>query len=410
MSNALAIATVTATLQQQLAGALATAGIAGAQVTTVRPDAPAGLPNPGVNIFLYQVTMNPSWRNADLPARQADGSLLRRPQTALDLHYLLTFHGDDATLDQQRLLGVVARQFHAAPVLSRDAVRQAQSNIAVLANADLADQVELVRIRPVGLSLDELSKLWSIFPEADYVLSAVYVAGVVLIATDDTPPAAPPAPRQPSVTSGTFAPAIIDAVEPQPVELAPSPPTPITLVGANLDPSDEVTFTTPGKPDPIPGTVGPGPGGARLSVFLPAGLRPGVNTVQLTQLAPAVSPPSTVPRPLAQSNAALFLLRPTIVSLGPGSPPGSITAVVSPPVGPRQQVSMLLNGTGSPAAAFLLAAAPHPAETDTFVFNVAKLRGGSPPGVYLARIRVDEAESRLNVDASGKFFGPTVTI
>jgi hypothetical protein len=409
MSNALAIATVTATLQQQLTGALATAGVAGAQVKMLRPDAPSGLPNPGVNIFLYQVTLNPAWRNADLPTRQADGSLLRRPQAAMDLHYLLTFHGDDAALDQQRLLGAVVRQLHATPVLSRDAVRQGQSNFAFLANADLADQVELVRIRPANLSLDELSKLWSIFPDADYVLSAVYVAGVVLIVTDDTPPAAAPVPRRPSVTTAPFAPAVIDAVEPQPVELAPSPPTPITLVGANLDPNDEVAFSTPGKPDPIPGTTGPGPGGARLMVFLPAGLRPGVNAVRLTQLAPAVSPPA-VARPLAQSNAALFLLRPTIVSLAPGSPAGSIIAVVSPPVGPQQQVSLLLNEAAAPAAAFLLKAGPHPAETDTFVFNVANLPRASPPTVYLARIRVDEAESRLDADASGRFIGPTVTI
>jgi hypothetical protein len=134
-----------------------------------------------------------------------------------------------------------------------------------------------------------------------------------------------------------------------------------------------------------------------------------VNTVQLTQLAPAVSPPSTAPRPSAQSNAAPFLLRPTIVSLSPGSPAGSITAVVSPPVGPSQQVSLLLNGTGGPGA-FVLPAQPHPAETDTFTFNIANLPGGSPPGVYLARIRVDGAESRLDVDASGNFTGPTVTI
>jgi hypothetical protein len=33
-----------------------------------------------------------------------------------------------------------------------------------------------------------------------------------------------------------------------------------------------------------------------------------------------------------------------------------------------------------------------------------------PSGTYLARIRVDSAESRLTVDAAGAFNGPLVTI
>ncbi len=88
-----------------------------------------------------------------------------------------------------------------------------------------------------------------------------------------------------------------------------------------------------------------------------------------------------------------------------------VVAVVSPPVGPRQRVSLLLNRAAGPAAAFVVPAGPHPAETDTFAFNTANLPGGPvPPGVYLARVRVDEAESRLDADASGKFTNPIVTI
>src|SRR5262245_52289646 len=103
MSNALAIATVTATLQQMLSGAMAKSGVPGAIATNLRPDDEAGLQSPSVNIFLYQVTPNTAFRNADLPTRRADGTLLRRPQAALDLHYLLTFYGDDNNLEQQRL-------------------------------------------------------------------------------------------------------------------------------------------------------------------------------------------------------------------------------------------------------------------------------------------------------------------
>jgi hypothetical protein len=409
MSNALAIATVTATLQQMLSGSLSRTGLTGAYVTSLRPDAPTGLPKPGVNVFLYQVTPNTSWRNADLPTRRADGTLLRRPQVAVDLHYLLTFYGDDVTLDQQRLLGAVVSQLHAAPVLDRNTIRQAQNLVAVLKDADLAEQIELVRVRPANLSLDELSRLWVIFPTIDYVLSAVYVAGVVLIETADAVPAPAPPPLGPSVTAPPLPPAVIDAVEPQAVELSLSPPTTITLLGRNLDPGGEVGFTTPGGAAPLIGTIEPGPSGTRLLVGLPlVGLHPGVNTVRLTLTAP-----SGVPRVLSQSNAAVFLLRPTLVSIIATSPPGQLVVVVSPPVGSGQRVSLLLTGlTGH--AAFTLpavqpASPPSGPDTDTFYFSTADVPGGGlPRGTYLARVRVDDAESR--VDYYGPGPQPTVTI
>src|SRR5437868_4360917 len=116
MSNALAIATVTETLFHALTNALPASLVSGAQVTVLRPD-DASLQVPGttgVNVFLYQVTPNVAWRNADLPTRKSDGSLLRRPQVALDLHYLISFYGADIAFEQQRLLGAVARALHAA--------------------------------------------------------------------------------------------------------------------------------------------------------------------------------------------------------------------------------------------------------------------------------------------------------
>jgi hypothetical protein len=152
-------------------------------------------------------------------------------------------------------------------------------------------------------------------------------------------------------------------------------------------------------------------------------LQVGVNTVQLTQLAPAASPPECSPHVLWQSNAAAFVILPTVVSVGPSSPPRHLVAVVSPPVGPEQQVSLVLNQlTGSPPSgpqAFLLPADPHDTETDTFSFNTTfpdpspsdpTKTVSVPQGTYLARVRVDTAESRLTVDSSGAFDGPQVTI
>jgi hypothetical protein len=420
MSNTLAIATVTATLRSILDGA-ASAAVTGAHASYVRPDSPK-IANPGINLFLYQAKPNAALRNSDLPTRRADGSLLARPVAALDLHYLITFEGDDGELIPQKLLGAAAIALHARPVLDRDLIASVVQNetlggaVSILEGSNLADQVELVHVTPVALSLEELSRLWMTFPQVDYLLSAVYLASVVLIETTDQPPGPAKPVLRPCVTAVPFSLASIDSIAPQLVDLSPSPPTAITLIGSNLDPSDQVSFNTPGVADPLVGTIQPGTSGDRLSVLLPSGLHAGVNAVRLTRFSPtSLSPPVSSPpcpsRIVTETNSAVFVIRPAILQLGPGSPPGELTAIVSPKVGPKQQVFLLLNNlAGKPPLAYSVPADPHPTETDTLTFNVTAVLGvSSPPTTYLARIRVDDAESPLQVNASNQFSGPSVT-
>jgi hypothetical protein len=117
MSNFLAVATVTATLRQMLLPVVGK-DVPGATVTTQRPDAAGGAQGLCVNIYLYQVTPNAAWRNEDLPTRRTGGELVKHPQVALNLHYLLTFYGDEGNLEPQRLLGSVMRTLHTRPVLT----------------------------------------------------------------------------------------------------------------------------------------------------------------------------------------------------------------------------------------------------------------------------------------------------
>src|SRR5262249_61679827 len=105
------------TLQQPLQRALLGSG---AGVSVTRPGAGGNAPPPpSVNLFLYQVSPNAAWRNDDLPTRRPDGRLVHRPQAALDLHYLLSFYGDDKVFEPQRLLGRVTRTLPAHPTLPR---------------------------------------------------------------------------------------------------------------------------------------------------------------------------------------------------------------------------------------------------------------------------------------------------
>jgi hypothetical protein len=154
MSNALAIAAVTSAVRFVLDLALQApqpGQVGGATVTTLRPDRLAdadavGAAATGINVYLYQVTPNHAWNLTDLPTRRQDGSLVRRPIAALDLHYLLTTYGDDVALDNQRLLGRAMLALAVTPVLTRDLVTAAMleygedTATAFLAAADLASR------------------------------------------------------------------------------------------------------------------------------------------------------------------------------------------------------------------------------------------------------------------------------
>ena len=194
MSNALAIATVTTALAQIVRRAVQSV-IPGADVLTERPDnTPVGQPR--ARLFLYQVSSNGALRNADLPTRTAEGALTTRPTAALDLHYLLAFYGNEGDLEPQRMLGAAVRDLHAKPVLMRQAVVDAVASEPFLTGSNLADAVEQVKFTPIALSLEELSKLWSVFFQAPYALSVAYQGTVVLIESEESAQAALPVLRR----------------------------------------------------------------------------------------------------------------------------------------------------------------------------------------------------------------------
>ncbi len=418
MSNFLAIATVTATLRQMLNSAVQ-ADVSGAEATAVRPDSSgAGLPARGVNIFLYQLSPNAAWTNGDLPTRSSNGQLMQRPQAAFDLHYLLSFYGDEADLEPQRLLGSVVRTLHARPLLTRQAIRNV-INAAIsadpnhyLARSNLGEQMDLVKFTPLSLSLEELSKLWSVFFQTSYALSVAYQGTVVLIESDAAAEATLPV-REPRLHVTPFRRLAIDAVEPQIVEFSLA--AAVRLKGEDLRSDDtEVLFGD------LAGTLDPSSTSKELVVILPSGIRAGVNSVRVVQRLPLGAPHTSF-----ESNAAFFGLRPRIDSIAfeAGSPADArFVATVSPVVGARQEVVLMLNqfaaslslpAASPPAAsppaellAFQLPARPRTQDTDPLVFNA----GSVPPAVYLARVRVDGVESTLTLDSTNRYVGPTVTV
>ena len=178
MSNALAISAVTATLRHLLNQA----GIV--NVTTLPLDkAAAAQQSDRVNLLLYQVVPNASWRNQPMPGKTRQGEQ-GFPPLALNLQYLLTAFGDDGpTLVDHRLLGRAMLALHDHPVLEAKDIQNASDQILdpfLETKPDLHQQVERVKLTFQVMNMEELSKLWSTF-QTQYRLSVPFEANVVLI-------------------------------------------------------------------------------------------------------------------------------------------------------------------------------------------------------------------------------------
>jgi hypothetical protein len=396
----LAIATVTAALREVLQPVVQKA-VPGANVGFSRPDSGGGTPPPpAVNVYLYQITPNAAHRNSDLPTRRSDGTLVQRPQAAFDLHYLFTFHGDDTQLQPQLLLGAVASTLHAQPLLSPSAITKATSDFSFLGTSDLANQVELVKFTPTSLTLEEFSKLWSVFFQIEYTLSAAYQASVVLIESDDVPTPALPVQaanfgvvpfREPQIGN-----VISQAGANQPIVAGST----LLLQGQQL--AGLVTLVLIEDQEIKPAAVSD----TRVTVALSAGIHAGVKGVQVIQKIQIGTPPAA--HRSVESNVAPFVLRPTISAAlalpkGGTPPTTTVTLTVAPNIGVGQRAILLLNNLAvSPATAFTSKPVVASADSNQVQIDIA----GVPTGTYLVRVQIDGAESLLKPD----FSGPTVAM
>jgi hypothetical protein len=408
VSNFLAVATVTAALKRLLQAA-ASQAVVGAAVRTGRPEAPAGggVSPPGIDLYLFRVSPNPALANDDLPTRRADASLMQRPRLALDLHYLLTFRGSEVDLEPQRLLGNAARQLHATPVLGKTLITQAIGDFAFLSGpppSDLADAFELVKLMPLHLSLEELSKLWSVFFQIPYNLSLAYQASVVVLEGTETPMQALPVLER-NLYVLPFDHAVIERVE-----SAAGPTSPI-FAGDTLVLRGSMLRRTPTRVvvrgiEVVPDSVEPNEVRVPLtSPPFPANtIRAGAQGVSV--LHPVLMGKPPVEHGGFESNVAAFVLRPKLTAVA-SLVNTNVTATVTPPVGPGQRAVLLLNSApGAAPAAFVFARPPAAATSATIGFDIQ----GVPAGTYRVRVQVDGGESPVVLDPAAPDFGPTVAI
>jgi hypothetical protein len=414
VSNTLAIAAVTATLRNMLAGVASPlpgdpsvdSDLADAFCSSRPPDkARTSEDINQLNLFLFQTVPNAALRNSVIPSQVMGGESGFAP-LAINLHYLLTAYGRNFDeLLAHRLLGRAMSILHDHSCLFPSDIKLALTG--TLSGADLAYQIEHVRITPRSLSTEEVSKLWTIF-QTPYRVSAAYEVSVVLIDSQQRTTAAPPVIKRGPDDRGNAA---------VPNLIPPFPALDDIVLPTADQPAARLAYTDPSNPandkaaDPVT-FVGHDLGGTQLAVqlehrlfdaplpTLPGWLStvsnkgftltlpdsPGLFPAGIYQVSATVTDAGGATR---QTNVVPLPIAPRIVGVQPSSPitpaaDGSVTLTVnmSPPVWTAQRASMLVGSTE-----FLADAHPSPT-ADQLTFRITQ-----PKGQYWLRLRVDGVDS-----------------
>jgi Pvc16 N-terminal domain len=172
-----AIARVTVALQNRLANAIA-------GPVYVGPPIPDDVGARTAALFLFHVVPNQALRNEPhYVARPSDpaGPLVEAPALPLDLRFLVSVFrtagsggGGVSDPDELRTLGLIVQALHERPFID---------------GTQVPDQ--LVGITPEPYPMEELSRVWALFPQTSYRTSMVYLLSPVSVAVPP-PPAGPP--------------------------------------------------------------------------------------------------------------------------------------------------------------------------------------------------------------------------
>jgi len=391
MSNSLAIASVTATLQAILQqGVILESDLTDATVTIQPLDKARGSnTNNQLNLFLYMVVRNAAFVTADMQRQVLPGES-GFPPLPLNLFYLMTAFGRDDDTAQpfgHELLGRAMSILHDHAVLTPADISAATQSL--LPASDLAQQLERLRITFHPLSIDELAKLWTGF-SMQYRLSAAYEVSVTLISS--TLPTRTPLPALTRGPQDQGFNAQSNLIPPLPTLSTIAPPNSqtsvclndvVTLTGFNLDGTNvQIQFDHELWAAPVLLTPQPGNTSSSVSVQIPN--QPtvwpaGFYTVALLVQRPGESFQRT-------TNALSLTLAPKITVAPASAPAGAITytVTVTPDVFPTQSPMLLLNDNE-------FTIAPITVQSGTLSFATTGLTAGA----YWTRLRVDGVDSLL---------------
>jgi len=381
VSNALAIAAVTETLAALLWEASRT--VRGAQVYHLRPDDAERLRGPAINLYLYKVIPNAAQRNRGLPFRDAGGALVQRPSAPFDLHYLLSFLGDEASLEPQRLMGAALQVMNDFPVLEPALIRAVVANAkradpdTWMAGVDLYQQPDPVRVIPNPISTDTEARFFATFNKSTFALSYSVQVAAVVIEGARVPGAALPVRSAGARAVGA--------------------PVQIASVTSSFALGDTLTMVIAGQ---MPMQASIRLEGRLLTTAIVSATTL-TATVDDSALAGLVPGPVTLSLlggddlPVASAPSSLL---PTVRSV---TISGAVAQVeIVPPPGLNQTVELLLNAPDASASYGI-----PPTEPSALTFSLA----GVPSGTWLVRVAVDRTTSMLQWSEGG-FEGPVLEV
>lgn len=424
MSNALAIAAVTAGLKDLIGNGLLgldLSAIGSVSVSALPPDRiTTGQTEPNqLNLFLYQVTPNSGWRNQELPARDGAGARMGTPPLALDLHYLLTAYGAQ-DLAAEALLGLGMQFLHETPTLSRAQLRivlgPPTPPFGDFSALSLADQIEWIKITPKYLNTEELTKLWTAM-QARYRPSMAYQVSVVLIESDAGARSALPVLKRGADDRGPKALAAaaprLDEVRPAASELLPAARLGdvLRLRGERLvDTGAQAMFEAArgGLQQTLPASAGEDE--HSLLVALPApGDAGALADWRIGQYAVRLRGEASPGQPALLSNTVVLALAPLIEVTPLAAPTGDLALTIRcrPRLLPAQHDGVRLVFGDIQVRADSIDTPADPAEASVLEFTVPDVAAGD----YPVRLRVDGLDSLPSiVGADGFEFDPQQTV
>ncbi|MEL7355599.1 MAG: DUF4255 domain-containing protein [Cyanobacteria bacterium J06560_6] len=450
MSNHLAIATVTATLQRTLQVAVQKE-FEGARVTTVSPsEVGKGTPETGINVFMYQVITNPALHNADVASGRSRRNAVKR-QAALDLYYMLSCYGNNNELAPQRLLGSVVQTMNDKRVITQEMIQSAcrDATLSFLQDSNLANQVQKINILPLDLNLEDLSKTWSVFFQTPYILSVAYKALVVMVdGRESLAHALPVRNRQGGRLSPFAAQPQIEQVIAQSGALDPIFSDSTVLIKGKQLKGYPRTQVRIGAIETLPTTVSPNQIELSLSTLstpkLRAKLRAGIQTLQVIHPLTTITSGKPRNRRGPESNGVPFVLRPRIMQASASEVEeieesrchAAVRVQTDLNIAPQQKAVLSLfewwpttddrwqqlqAKTIEPPATYLFEGTQREALVSTLEFSVDDIT----PGEYLVSVLIDGAESPLETDPTewldpatkhernpqfDRYIGPRITI
>jgi hypothetical protein len=297
-----------------------------------------------------------------------------------------------------RVLGAAVSTLHDHPVFGREEL------VDALPQQKALPQVERMRITPLAITIDEMSKLWTTF-QTNYRLSTAYEVSVALIESDVRVPSPLPVLRRGERDRG---PQVIVSRIPSLIRAAPPGRRPavrlgetLTLEGSSFGAGQRVRITSSHLAAPVFLDPEPGSRTDEMAVRLPAPADPGVMSdwaPGFYTLAVVVSHPDMHD---LRSNAVGFALAPLITVAPTNAPAGDVIVTVT--CIPRlrdDQPAVLVEPSGRHISEQPRVIDPDLTKPTTCTFKLTGAAGTS----FVVRLRVDGVDSiPQDPNAPGQF-------